>query len=197
MSRAKPLPPEERRSALLAAARARFAHMGYHRTGIAEIVEDCGVARGTFYRYFDSKRAIFAVVLAEIMEEVVSVVRPIDVSTPIPPQVLANLERLVRAITADDVCRVLFVEAVGIDEEADDALRAFYGGALSRIEAALRTGVQLGVVRDGDMRLRARCLLGLLKEPVVQAALDKVPLDVPALIGELLAVMRTGILIGS
>ena len=186
-----------RSSALLAAARARFAHMGYHRTGIAEIVEDCGVARGTFYRYFDSKRAIFAVVLAEIMEEVVSVVRPIDVSTPIPPQVLANLERLVRAITADDVCRVLFVEAVGIDEEADDALRAFYGGALSRIEAALRTGVQLGVVRDGDMRLRARCLLGLLKEPVVQAALDKVPLDVPALIGELLAVMRTGILIGS
>jgi AcrR family transcriptional regulator len=195
MTRARPLPPEERRAALLQTARACFAERGYHRTSIADIVDSAGVARGTFYRYFDCKRAIFSVVLTEIMEEVVSVVQPIDVSQPIASQVLANLERLVRAITAEDVCRVLFAEAVGIDDEADDVLRAFYGGALSRIEAALRTGQALGVVRPGDVKLRSRCLLGLLKEPVVQAALDREELDVPALIAELLAVLRSGILV--
>lgn len=186
--------PESRRSAIIAAARTVFARNGYHRTGIADIVDEIGVARGTFYRYFDSKRAIFGVVLNGMMEEVVSVVQPIDVSGPIPPQILANLDRLVRAITAEDVCRVLFAESVGIDDEADDALRAFYGAALERIERALRTGQALGVVREGDVRLLARCLLGLLKEPVVQASLEHEELDVRLLIAELIAVLRGGIL---
>ncbi|MEZ4240657.1 MAG: helix-turn-helix domain-containing protein, partial [Myxococcota bacterium] len=118
MARAPAMDPDARRSAILAAARAVFARNGYHRTGIADIVDACGIARGTFYRYFDSKRAIFQVVLAAMMEEVVSVVVPIDVAHDIPGQVFANLDRLVRAITAEDVCRVLFVESVGIDAEA-------------------------------------------------------------------------------
>lgn len=187
--------PEARKAAILATARAVFARQGYHRTGIADIVDEMGVARGTFYRYFDSKRAVFQVVLSAIMEEVVAVVVPIDVARPIAEQVFANLDRLVRAITAEDVCRVLFVESVGIDAEADDALRAFYGAALGRIEAALRTGQALGVVRTGDVHLLARCLLGLLKEPVVQAALDHEELDVQALITEILAVLRGGVLV--
>lgn len=189
--------PDERRAAILAAARRVFAARGYHRTGIADIVGEVGVARGTFYRYFESKRSVFQEILEEMMAEVVSVVQPIDVSAPIPPQVLANLDRLVRAITAEDVCRVLFGEALGIDGEADDALRAFYGGALARIEAALQTGQALGVVRPGAVGLQARCLLGMLKEPVVQASLDGQELDTEQLVSEILQLLQRGILLSS
>ena len=187
--------PDERKAAILGAARAVFARKGYHRTGVADIVDEVGVARGTFYRYFESKREVFQVVLGAMMEEVVSVVEPIDVTRPIPDQIRANLDRLVRAITAEDVCRVLFAEAVGIDEEGDDALRAFYGQALVRIETALRTGQALGVVRPGDVVLRARALLGLLKEPVVQASLNGEELDADALVEEIRAVLQGGILL--
>lgn len=186
--------PEERKATLLRAARRVFARHGYHQAGVAHIVDDVGVARGTFYRYFDSKREIFQAVVAEMMTEVVSVVVPIDVSRPIPEQVWANLQRLIRAITAEDVCRVLFAEAVGIDAEGDIALRAFYDEALRRIETALRTGQQLGLVRDGDVRVMARCLLGLLKEPVVQARLYGEELDVDSLGAELLLLLQGGIL---
>ncbi len=186
--------PDERRAAILSGARRVFAARGYHRTGISDIVAEVGVARGTFYRYFESKEAVFQEILEEMMAEVVSVVQPIDVAAPIPAQVLANLDRLVRAITAEDVCRVLVGEARGIDGEADEALRAFYGGALARIEDALRTGQALGVVRPGEVRLRARCLLGLLKEPVVQAALDGQQLDTEQLIVEILQLLQVGIL---
>ena len=186
--------PEERRRRIVAAARVVFARSGYHRAGVADIVGEVNVARGTFYRYFDSKRAIFQVVLEEMMDEVVGVVVPIDVRAPVVPQVEANLARLIRAITAHDVCRVLFGEALGIDDEGDDALRAFYGGALARIEAALRTGQVLGVVRPGDVRLKARMLLGLLKEPVVQATLERGAVDPEALVAELTTLLRHGIL---
>jgi AcrR family transcriptional regulator len=195
MPRAPALPPEERRAQLLAAARLVFAREGYHRAGVGDVVAECGVARGTFYRYFDSKRAVFAVVLGQMMDEVVAVVRPIDVGQPISDQVWANLERLIRAITAQDVCRVLFGEAIGIDEEGDDALRAFYGEALSRIEAALRTGQQLGVVRPGDVSVLARCLLGLLKEPVVQATLNGEEIDAEVLVSEIGQLLRAGLLV--
>jgi AcrR family transcriptional regulator len=195
MARAPAMDPDERRAVLLGAARAVFARKGYHRAGVADIVDEVGVARGTFYRYFESKREVFQVVLGAMMTEVVSVVQPIDVTRPIHAQITENLDRLVRAITAEDVCRVLFAEAVGIDDEGDDALRAFYGAALVRIETALRTGQALGVVRPGDVTLRARALLGLLKEPVVQASLNGEELDAAALVEEIRAVLQGGILL--
>ncbi|MBX2801817.1 MAG: TetR/AcrR family transcriptional regulator [Myxococcales bacterium] len=186
--------PDARRAAILLAARAVFARKGYHKAGIADIVSEVGVARGTFYRYFESKRDVFQQILQSMMAEVVSVVVPIDVAGEIPPQVFANLDRLIRAITAEDVCRVLFSEALGIDEEADDALRAFYGQALGRIEAALQTGQGLGIVQGGDVRLKARCLLGLIKEPVVQASIDGADLDADQLVTEIHQLLQHGLL---
>jgi len=194
MARAAALPPDERRAQLLAAARSVFARQGYHRAGVADIVDAVGVARGTFYRYFESKRAVFQVVLEQMMDEVVAVVQPIDVSAPIVPQVVANLERLVRAIMAEDVARVLFNESVGIDAEGDDALRAFYGEALARIERALLTGQALGVVEPGDVAIRARCLLGMLKEPVTQARLFGDDLEPDRLVAELAGLLGRGLL---
>lgn len=194
MARATALSPDLRRAQLLAAARAVFARKGYHQAGIADIVDEVGVARGTFYRYFDSKRAVFQAVLEQMMDEVVGVVQPIDVTRPIAPQVWANLERLVRAVMAADVVKVLFAESFGIDEEGDDALRAFYGEALGRIERALHTGQELGVVDRGDVRVQARCLLGMIKEPVTQAHLFGEPLDVEVVVWELGRLLSRGVL---
>ena len=187
------MPPEERRAAIVAAARQVFADQGYHRTGIAHIVREVKIARGTFYRYFDGKRELFQVVVETMMTEVVSVVEPIDLQRPVVPQVEANLYRLVRAVTAEDVCRVLFLEAVGIDEEGDEVLRAFYADALARIETALQTGQALGVVQPGDVGLKARLLLGLIKEPVVQAQLEGRPVEPADLVRELTTLLRHGL----
>lgn len=194
MARASALDPDTRRAQLLHSARAVFAHKGYHRAGIADVVAHAGVARGTFYRYFDSKRAVFQEILEHMMDEVVSVVVPIDVNAAIPRQVWDNLDRLVRAIMAEDVAKVLFAESLGIDAEADEALRAFYAEALTRIETALQTGQALGVVDEGDVRIKARCLLGMIKEPVSQAALFGETLDVDALIDELGRLLSGGVL---
>ncbi len=185
--------PEERRATIVAAARRVFATRGYHRTGIADIVQEVQIARGTFYRYFEGKRDVFQVVVQIMMAEVVGVVQPIDLQRPVVPQVEANLDRLVRAITAEDVCRVLFLEALGIDDDGDDVLRGFYGEALSRIETALRTGQALGVVRPGDVGLKARLLLGLIKEPVVQANLEGRPVRTQELVQELTTLLRHGL----
>lgn len=194
MARAPALSPEERRSQLLAASREVFGELGYHGTGVSDIVKRAGVARGTFYNHFESKRDAFAAVLDQAMTQVVKVVVPIDIAAPIAPQVTANLARLIRAIADDTVVRLLFTEAHGIDQEGDGALRAFYGNALERIETALRTGQALGVVEPGDVKLLARCLLGMMKEPVVQASLHGDDLDADELVTSITRLLQGGLL---
>jgi DNA-binding transcriptional MerR regulator len=44
---------------LLDTARTAFARHGYDGVSVSEICEAAGIAKGTFYRYFDSKDAIF------------------------------------------------------------------------------------------------------------------------------------------
>ena len=47
------------RQRLLEAAESVFAELGYHEASIVKITEAAGVAQGTFYLYFSSKKEIF------------------------------------------------------------------------------------------------------------------------------------------
>ena len=56
------LEPDIRRQQLLTAATAVFAARGYRAAGVSDIVKAAGVARGTFYLYFESKAQVFMAV---------------------------------------------------------------------------------------------------------------------------------------
>ncbi len=62
------LPADERRRAVLDAARDVFARRGYHGAGIAEIASTCGCSEPILYRHFASKQALFAAVLVDSAE---------------------------------------------------------------------------------------------------------------------------------
>lgn len=187
--------PDARRAQLLESARAVFADKGYHAASISDIIGHAGVARGTFYNHFKSKRAAFQALLDHLMEVVGQSVLPIDPTQAVAPQVRDNLTRLVSALTErEDLPRLLFGEALGIDAEGDAALAVFYRTALDRIEHALLLGQTFGVVAMRDRALTARCLLGLLKEPAFQASLHGEPLDAEALVDEIFAFLAEGVL---
>ena len=172
-----------------------FATKGYHAAGVADIIDGAGVARGTFYNYFESKRAIFQAVLGELMEGVVDAVAPIDVTEPVAPQVRDNLRRVISELQEmGDGARILFTDAAGIDAEGTETLGEFYGAATARIERALVTGQALGLVRECDVALTASCLLGLLKEPVYQGLLRHRPIDVDGLVDTLFALVSGGVM---
>ena len=187
----------ERREQLLAAARVVFAERGYHTASVSDILERADVARGTFYNHFEGKREVFAAVLGQLMMEVLTSVVPIAVNAPISPQVHANLRAITQALAeAGDAVRILFTDAGSVDREGEEALAAFYKHALERVEVALREGQRLGVVRPGETRQTARCLLGCLREPVMQARLAGEPLDAAALADAIFDLLRAGVLAG-
>ena len=69
---------EQRRQQILDAARRLFAERGYHATSIHDIIRTADIARGTFYLYFESKRAIFVELLDEFFHTLAGAVRRID-----------------------------------------------------------------------------------------------------------------------
>jgi AcrR family transcriptional regulator len=58
--------PDERRSELIACAKKFFYTQGYESTSVRDIVDAVGVAKGTFYYYFDSKQDILGALVAEL-----------------------------------------------------------------------------------------------------------------------------------
>ena len=58
------------RAKLVEAAEAVFAELGYHDASIVKITEAAGVAQGTFYLYFASKKDIFEEVVLDLNRRV-------------------------------------------------------------------------------------------------------------------------------
>jgi AcrR family transcriptional regulator len=56
---------EQRRNAILTAARAVFARKGYENTVVEDIAGEAGIGKGTLYLYFPSKEQIYLAALTE------------------------------------------------------------------------------------------------------------------------------------
>lgn len=55
--------PEDRREAVVLAAAEEFALKDYESASLSEIIKKLGIAKGSFYRYFDSKLSLYRFVL--------------------------------------------------------------------------------------------------------------------------------------
>ncbi|MSP62498.1 MAG: TetR/AcrR family transcriptional regulator [Myxococcales bacterium] len=159
---------EERRAQVLDAARRLFAEKGYHATSVHDIIAAADIARGTFYLYFESKRAIFGELLEGFFTTVSTTVRRIDTSAGASPPIVQMHEgvaRIFEILEAErPMARILIREAVGLDEDFDKKLADFYGRVAGLIERALRTGIAMGLVRECDPHLVSWCVLGSIKE---------------------------------
>jgi AcrR family transcriptional regulator len=58
------------RRRLLDSAERVFGELGYHEASIVKVAESAGVAAGTFYLYFDSKKAIFDELVVDLNRRV-------------------------------------------------------------------------------------------------------------------------------
>jgi len=163
---------EERRRQIMDAAKRVFAARGYHATGVADIIEACGVARGTFYLYFESKRAVFEALLDEFLSLLTTKVHRVDETSGIEEiraQLRANVMGVLGAFADNpELSRLVLNEAVGLDKGFDEKLAEFYDGLMDLIETSLTLGQQMGLVRQLDTRVIAACILGAVKEVVIR-----------------------------
>lgn len=84
--------PDVRRSELIACAQQLFFTNGYEKTSVSDIIAEVGVAKGTFYYYFDSKQAILEAMIDELLDQSMAILQEI-----VADETLAAIPKWVRA----------------------------------------------------------------------------------------------------
>jgi AcrR family transcriptional regulator len=178
---------EQRRREILEHALAVFSEKGYHAAKVEDIVTRAGVARGTFYLYFEDKRATFAELLDGFVARLREAILRIDPRGLIRDQLKANVERSIDLLVAErGLAKILLSHAQGIDPEFDRRLLEFYDAIADMLERALALGQRMGIVRSCDSRLASYALLGMVREVVWRMVVLGYDVDRTKLSGQLL-----------
>jgi len=188
----------ERRQQILNVARDVFAKRGYHAAKIDDIVAAAKVARGTFYLYFEDKRAIFEEIVDRAFTRLGMVITRVDTQDPsrsVEEQVKDNVRRIVAVLLEDRATtKILLSDAVGLDPAFDRKLLVFYDEALKLIEESIREGQELGIVKPGNARIQAVLAMGAMKEILYQVVMRDLDLDEDAIVAGLYELFSRGFL---
>lgn len=193
-----PVEPEHRRVQILESARRVFGARGYVGSRVEDIIATAGIARGTFYLYFKSKRDVFDAILDDLFVLIrgsIAMVDPQDRERTALEQLRANVDRAMDVLLHDpDITRILLLAAIGLDEDFDTKLDSFYGSVCQMLENSLLTGQNLGLVRrDLDRAVAARAVLGATKELLYRVVVAGDSIDRSRLCAGLLDVTLRGI----
>jgi AcrR family transcriptional regulator len=206
MANAGYFPGPERRRQILAGAKKVFAARGYHETNISHICDDLGIARGTLYQYFDSKKAVFAAIVEELLERVRAAVSRERMPELSPGSSLSreavlaytagSLRRVLGAAFEDEASlRILVREAVGLDVEIDAILRAIDEITVDRFASDIEIAKRGGIIReDVEARAAALFVIGGIQKLALDALSQNGSIDLDALARQAAELQMSGLL---
>ena len=138
------------REKLLDAAASVFTREGFHKPRISDIVGTAGLGQGTFYRYFESKPALFEALFERLMEQLLAEFSPMSTRLPANGDEYlaasrAVVDRLAQVVRANRELVLLFLRegrSVGPDfqQRLDDTLDRFAQLARSYLDHAIGQG---------------------------------------------------------
>jgi AcrR family transcriptional regulator len=164
------------RAAIIAAARAVFAEIGYGTATVRDVVRRTDLASGTFYNYFPDKESLFRAVLEETATKVRARVQSAR-------RRAGSLEEFVAAGYRE------YFDFLASDREAFElmsrnsgTIRAMFdepifGAGIDELAADLRTAMRIGIVPRIDAEYLAAAMVGAALEVGV-AMVKRDPPDV-------------------
>jgi len=142
-----------------------FAREGFHRARMETIAHEAGVAVGTIYNYFESKRDVLLAVFEAEFEEQISFFEGLQESGLSVPEQIAQILQdhfsLLRERT--ELAQVLLQERFNPGEGFKEKLSNFHRKVVERIEALIQEGIDQGWVRPCDPRIIAPALFAIVQ----------------------------------
>ena len=133
------------------------------------------VARGTFYLYFEDKRAVFVELVDRFLARLHLAIQRIDPHDPardVGVQIRENILRVLALFLQDRaMTKILLTDAPGLDADFDRKLQAVYEEVLTLLAESFAEGQGLGIVGGGDTRVFAYLTVGAIKELLYQAVM--------------------------
>ncbi|MFZ4578664.1 MAG: TetR/AcrR family transcriptional regulator [Myxococcota bacterium] len=159
----------KKRTDLEAAALRLFLGQGFHATTIEQIAAEAGVARGTFYLYFDDKETIFRTLVGAVLDPAVDAL--VDARKALDEAVdedgtqaayLVLAQALIDAVSQAPEATLLFYREQRNPGSVGDWLRS-RGAQLDAFVADLLSSLMVrGLIRKTDDRFVALAILGAI-----------------------------------
>ncbi len=165
----KRIPREQRKAEILDAAVKVFAAKGYRSASITDINENAGIARGTFYLYFDSKKDVFLEIIESYFKQYARILGE-------------NQERLEKAFESGDdplgswrenaldvlrfhsenpeLADIVYRQAIGRDEDFSVRFAELTGIARKKLADGFKLMADRGLLRDVDMDVTVSIVIG-------------------------------------
>src|SRR3954447_15081058 len=125
----RPTTREDNRTRLIDAAREVFAAKGYHVATLSDITRRAGLAKGTFYLYFDEKKEIYYELVRTFLQHVKDIGASVKRAVGTPAEYLARCEQaaaeLMRVFIEHHGLARLAYRETGLDSELELMLREF------------------------------------------------------------------------
>lgn len=151
------------RARLVAAARGVFEARGFDATRMSDVAEAAGVSHGTVYVYFESKSALLAAVVQELLAEIGEYLRAVPTEADDVSRIAeANLRYL--RVYGQHARLLQVVEQVATADPAFAAvLAAFRARHVARIAEAIRRLQLAGRAADLDADVAAAALSAMVE----------------------------------
>lgn len=142
-----------------------FAREGFHPARMETIAHEAGVAVGTIYNYFESKKDVLLSVFEAELEERISFFEELRESGLSVPEQIAQILQgyfsLLREKT--DLVQVLLRERFNPGKGFKDKLSDFHRKVVERIEILIQEGIDQGWVRPCNPRIIAPALFAVVQ----------------------------------
>jgi TetR/AcrR family fatty acid metabolism transcriptional regulator len=153
------------RQRILRAAEAAFLRKDFHEVRMEDVADACSVGKGTLYRYFESKEALFTALMLDGIDLLRS---QLEMAVAEPGEPVARLERVVRAsLSYLWERRFLFALLHRREHKASRADAREWERRRARlakvVEDAVCEAMEAGQVRRVDPRITAETLFALLR----------------------------------
>ena len=195
---------DSRREQLLDAAVRTLTKAGYSATRVSDIVSEAGVAQGTFYLYFSSKRDIFRQLVERFLTMFAdklssgSFVESDDICGFRETARARILFTLRTCYENRELARIYYQEAMGADPELNTRLLEFNRAIAQSLDARLQHGIRRGYLRPHDTRVVSIALGGLVEQVVrYLVCYSDEELDLESLADDIVDLELHGISIGT
>ena len=149
---------EKRKRELLQIAYRLFLSQGYENTSVDEIIEAAGIAKGTYYYYFQSKEQMLEAVIGMMIEAEADVARQVLASGMPVPQKIVGIVSSVRPTQEERPIE----DALNRPENVlmhDKLQRQLISDILPLLSQAVEEGVRDGLFACDHIPERVRMLL--------------------------------------
>ncbi len=163
------LPPDERKKEILDAATEIFSSKGYRAASVTDVLERAGIARGTFYHYFGSKKDVFLELIEfyftefeKVLEEChIELMSALDAGTsPLEAWKDYSLRVLHYHSENPELTVLIYREAMGLDEQFFYKADEFSDLGTKQIAADLQVMIDHGYMPQCDVDFAAAIVAG-------------------------------------